>query len=263
MKPIVRVGEALLELIYPERCVLCGIDHREDLWCPRGARVPGLRLWDGTHLCQTCATMFADRMIQGELRVGSLTGIPITAAAPTHRDLVKLVGQFKYHGLRGLAWPLARLLRIPLTVARAGSGKVDALIPVPLHPRKKRTRGFNQAEILVRLLGQEAGIPVRTDVLSRRRNTAQQAKISAEAERRRNLAAGFAARPTGPCAKASQEGGNVVGLVDDLVTSGWTVAAAVASLSAAGWDVRWVVALGLARNSKNQGRCVDTWKGGF
>jgi predicted amidophosphoribosyltransferase len=140
---------------------------------------------------------------------------------------------------------------------------VDALVPVPLHARKLRARGFNQAEILARLLGHEGQIPVRTDVLRRRRNTSQQAKITSDTERRRNLAASFAGQPPTCDPEDGPEGGNRVGLVDDLVTSGWTVAAATESLSAAGWEVRWVVTLGLAGNTKNQGRCVDTLQGGF
>ncbi len=187
----------------------------------------------------------------------------MAASASTNPDLVKLVGQFKYHGVRGLAWPLARMMRKPLATARYLWGEVDALVPVSLHFRRHRIRGFNQAEILARLLTVDSQTSVMTDVLARHRNTGQQAKIASSRERRRNLAASFKARPPTTRGECRPEGGTRVGLVDDLVTSGWTAIAAADQLRAAGWDVRWVLALGLAADAKNSGRRVDTWEGGF
>lgn len=263
MKPSTWVVGSLLELLYPERCALCETEHRPDLWFPRGDQVPGLRVWDGTHLCLACAAGLGTGYVRGELGPVHSGGIQVTAAVPTNPDLVKLVGQFKYHGLRGLAWPLARLLRAPLAAACEGFGVVDALVPVPLHSRRKRVRGFNQAEILARLLALDGKIPVVTDILTRHRNTSQQAKITSPCERRRNLATSFKVRPP---AATWPEGGsspNRIGLVDDLVTSGWTAASAAGSLSEMGWDVRWVLALGLALETKNTSPRVDTLERGF
>ncbi len=263
MKRSVWIVESLLELVYPERCSICGEEHVEDSWVPRGDRITGLRFWDGTHLCQNCCSGLDAGCVTGLIGAGHGDGIQVAAAASTNPDLVKLVGQLKYHGVRGLAWPLARMLRNPLAIARDLWGEVDALIPVPLHSRRRRVRGFNQAEILALLLTVDSDTPVMTNVLARHRNTGQQAKITSSRERRRNLAASFKARPATTPGDGFPEGETRIGLVDDLVTSGWTAMAAAEQLRAAGWDVRWVLALGLAAGAKNSGRRVDTWDGGF
>lgn len=253
----------MLELVYPERCVLCGAEHGKTPWVPRGGRVAGLRFWDGTHLCLACATGLGAGCVSGQVGAGHAVSLQVVAAVPTNPGLVKLVGQLKYHGVRGLAYPLARMLREPLSTACAGWGAVDALVPVALHPRRRRVRGFNQAEILARLLTAGSEPPVLADALVRHRNTCQQAKITSSRERRRNLAASFRARPPSGSKGGRSAGATRIGLVDDLVTSGWTVAVAAESLRAVGWDVRWVLALGLATDAKNSCRRVDTWEGGF
>ncbi len=263
MNPFAWFAESLLDLIYPERCSLCGAEHEEEAWAPRAHRVAGLRFWDGTHLCLNCFSGLDADCVTGRVGEGSADGLQVAAAASTNPDLVKLVGQFKYHGVRGLAWPLASMLQAPLAMARDLWGEVDALVPVSLHARRRRVRGFNQAEILTRLLAGVSDTPVLTDVLVRHRNTGQQAKISASDERRRNLASSFRVRAPNTPGEGFQADGARIGLVDDLVTSGWTVAAAAERLKAAGWDVRWVLALGLAAETKKSGHLVDTWKGGF
>ena len=263
MKPSIWVVESLLDLVYPERCVLCGAEQGKVPWVPRDDWVEGLRFWDGTHLCLTCAAGLDAGCVRGEVSAGHVGGLHVVAAAPTNPDLVKLVGQFKYHGIRGLAWPLAGMLKEPLAAAREEIGEVDALVPVALHARRLRVRGFNQAEILARLLTAGSEIPVLTDVLGRYRNTGQQAKITSSRERRHNLAASFKARSYSGPKGGPPAGAARIGLVDDLVTSGWTAASAAEPLRAAGWDVRWVLALGLAADAKNPGPLVDTWEGGF
>jgi predicted amidophosphoribosyltransferase len=263
MKRSAWLFESMLELVFPERCALCETEYGQAPWSPRGDRVAGLRFWDGTHLCLTCADGLGAGYVSCLVDAGHTDGLRVVAAAPTNPDLVKLVGQLKYHGVRGLAYPLARMLRQPLAAACAGWGAVDALAPVALHSRRCRVRGFNQAEILARLLTAGSETPVLTDVLVRHRNTSQQAKITSSHERRRNLAASFKASPPSGSKGGRAACATRIGLVDDLVTSGWTAASAAESLRAAGWDVRWVLALGLAADAKNSGRRVDTWEGGF
>ncbi len=263
MKYLVWILETLFELVYPERCSLCGAENGKKPWTRCGDRNAGLRFWDGTHLCQACLTSLGGGCIEGQVGADHGGALQVVAAVPTNGDLVKLVGQFKYHGVRGLAWPLARMLRKPLAAACQKWGEVDALVPVPLHSRRRRVRGFNQAEILARLLTSDSETPVLTRILTRHRNTGQQAKITASSERRSNLAGSFKATP--PVGHAAGPSGDArrIGLVDDLVTSGWTAACAADTLRAAGWDVRWILALGLAAEAKNPGCRVDTWDGGF
>lgn len=263
MGPLSWLTTTLLELVYPEQCFLCGAVRAETPWVPCGERVAGLRFWDAAHLCRSCFGGLEADPVAGIVGSGHAGCLEVAAASPTCADLVKLVGGFKYHGLRGLAWPLARRLRQPLARALGHFEPVDALVPVPLNARRRRVRGFNQAEILARLLSAESDIPVLNDVLVRHRNTGQQAKIGSPEKRRQNLADSYRAHrsPTGKGGAPARY--RRIGLVDDLVTSGWTAVTAAAILRAAGWKVSWVLALGMAVKTKNSTRRVDTWEDGF
>ena len=70
---------------------------------------------------------------------------------------------------------------------------LDCLLPVPLHPARQRERGFNQSAEIAAGLGAALGIPVCHGVVRRRKNTRQQAFLSAE-ERRANILGAFASR---------------------------------------------------------------------
>ncbi len=262
MNPLTWLAATLMELVYPERCYLCGVGHGEKPWSRTGARVPGFRFWDGTHLCRACSLGLDAAAVFGRVGSDQEGYLAVASACHTHPDLVKLVGGLKYHGLRGLAWPLSRLMRAPFEQVQSEE-PVGGLVPVPLHGRRRRVRGFNQAEILARLLSRETGLPVVDDVLVRQRNTGQQAKINAPELRRQNLTNSFRAKPPPGAKGVSGEAPGRVGLVDDLVTSGWTTVMAAAALRAAGWEVSWVLTLGLAAKTRNSTRRVDTWRDGF
>lgn len=237
MGPIASLSTPLLDFLYPERCAACGDGRGEVRWAERGARVKGLRPWDEPHLCARCEADLAAAAVcgvHGRIRRDDAQDLVVAAALPTHADLVRLVGAWKYHGMRGLAWPLSRLLgSVP---ASAGS----VLVPVPLHGARRRTRGFNQAEVLARLLARRDGRRVQAQLLRRARSTGQQAKLGGPNERARNLAGAF------ECTRNAPDGAPPVELIDDLVTSGATTAAAAAALATRGWRVRRVLALGLA-----------------
>lgn len=99
------------------------------------------------------------------------------------------------------------------------------LVPVPLGRARLRRRGYNQAERLATALGRRIGFPVRADLLERRRETPTQTALTPEA-RRANVAGAFAAG-------AAASGARCV-LVDDVFTTGATLAAAAESLAFAG-----------------------------
>lgn len=162
------------------------------------------------------------------------------AVGPYEGVLRRLVHVLKYEQRLALARPLGRLMR------RAGEGMLadaDCSVPVPLHPRRQRARGFNQAaELAARL-----GLPV-VGALRRTRVTAPQTALPA-AERRRNVRGAFApARRFGIFGirpgRAAVEGACVV-LVDDVTTTGATLDACARVLRRAG--AREVRALTLAR----------------
>jgi predicted amidophosphoribosyltransferase len=150
------------------------------------------------------------------------SGAPVWAALEYEGPARALVGALKFRGAVGLADSMAALM-----VATAPAERLrDTLVPVPLHPARRRSRGFNQAERLARALGRRAGLTV-ADCLVRGRDRA--ARL---------------AGPMGSVRAASAVPSTAV-LVDDVVTTGATLAACAAALRAAG--SREVTALVFAR----------------
>jgi competence protein ComFC len=139
------------------------------------------------------------------------------------------VHQFKYKNLRALAAPLAALMdayfsRYPLP------GEV--LVPVPLHPKRLRERGYNQSALLARELGRLRGMSVVADCLVRREARSPQARTSGVAERRTNVAGAFGCRDRRLAEKA-------VILVDDVATTGATLEDCAAALHEGGAASVW------------------------
>jgi ComF family protein len=153
--------------------------------------------------------------------------------------LRSIVHALKYEGRRSLARPLADLMRERGAEVLAGS---DCLVPVPLHPTRRRARGFNQALDLARHLGR----PVRK-ALRRVRATPTQTGLPA-AQRHRNVRDAFAMAP-----RTSSLSGATVVLVDDVSTTGATLEACARVLKAAGArEVRALMAARVVVNSPIQ-----------
>jgi len=149
------------------------------------------------------------------------------------RDVIHAL---KYEGRRSLAEPLARRIRSRCSAVLDGA---DIAVPVPLHPSRRRQRGFNQALDLSRRLG----IPV-TQALRRVRPTITQTALSEE-ERRRNVSAAFA--PSRRWFARRPVAGRIVVLVDDVSTTGATLNECALVLRALGArEVRAVTAARVA-----------------
>ncbi len=140
------------------------------------------------------------------------------------------VHQLKYEGWSRAAEAMAEAMRglEPLT-------DQVSLIPIPLGGGRQRQRGYNQSERIAAALGTRIGVSPRPDLLQRTRETRTQTALTPEA-RHANVAGAFRAKPV--------QGLDLV-LVDDVFTTGATLAAAAAALSAAG--ARQVEAVTFAR----------------
>ncbi len=145
-----------------------------------------------------------------------------------------LVHHLKYEGYVALGTVMATV-----TARHVAARRPLCLIPIPLGPRRRKRRGYNQAEILARALGERWRVPVLSNALRRHRETGPQTSLDATA-REANVAGAFSASgcPTGrlgPMTRDSRLGASVI-LVDDVLTTGATVSAAAQALWEGGWS---------------------------
>ena len=140
------------------------------------------------------------------------------------------VRAFKFDDVRALGPILGGMFDLDVMSRSAA----DLVVPIPLHKSRLRSRGYNQSEILARLLSDRLGLSLRTDVLVRVAHTVPQSELPTAAARHSAMAGGFLA---GPDASAVVAGRRVL-LVDDVFTTGSTVKAAADALKSAG--ASWV-----------------------
>ncbi len=218
----------LVELLMPQRCVVCG-RFGAALHATCVAALPRAT----PPRCDVCwapltsaAFDRCERCAEAPRTVVALRA-PYRFAGPVRQAVIEA----KFRGVTQLLAPLA--------AAAAGvtprGWELDAVVPVPLHPRRARRRGYDQAELIARTVARRLQLPLATAALRRRRSTPPQAGLGA-GDRATNLRDAFVAAAAPPRA---------VLLVDDVTTTGSTFEAAAQALRAAGAER--VYALALAR----------------
>jgi ComF family protein len=155
-------------------------------------------------------------------------------------SLRKAIHRLKYDYVRDLAVPLGEMV---VSFWQETPLPADVIVPVPLHPRRVRERGYNQAALLAEQLAQATGIPMACHVLLRHKYTVSQTKLDAE-QRRQNVDGAFT------CVGSEVRGKRVL-LMDDVCTTGATLEASSVALKAGGAQSVW--ALTLARPSVQYG----------
>jgi len=217
---------AALDLVFPPLCPLC------DRMLGTGRRDPLCgACWDGLERiappwCRCCGAPLGIEGLCGACRIRR-PRFAYARAALLYGDLVReAIHAFKFGGRRGLAIPLGDLLAGLGLCALPGAAP-DVLVPVPLHPRRARERGYNQALLLARRLERAWRVPVVADTLVRAVPTLPQADLDAAARRRNVRDAFVVSRP------ARITGRHVV-LVDDVLTTGATAGECASSLYRAG-----------------------------
>jgi ComF family protein len=239
-----QVAWAGVDFLFPPRCA--------------GCQAPGARL------CAACQVA----ILPLELPQCSLCGYPLGGAPQCsacwsgQRSVAPLAGlrswayfegplrsalhQFKYKRDIILADTLGALLAVGV----AGSLPAGLVVPVPLSANRLRERGYNQAELLARAFAELCGLPLDPRAAARQRDTASQVGLS-PTQRRANVHGAFAA-------DARRVGGRTVVLVDDVCTTGATLAACAAALRAAGAAAVWGLTLARARlPGRNRGGASD------
>ena len=163
-----------------------------------------------------------------------IEGVPVFAGVRYAEPVASAIHRFKYGAAPELSRPLSALATRGIDLL--GIEPSDVWVPVPLHPLRLAERGYNQSALLARELSRVTRGRVDPRRLQRLRHTEQQAKRGRRG-RTENVAAAFAAR------RHNAAPGQRVVLVDDVVTTGATLAACIGALRAAGDQVIGCVAV--------------------
>jgi len=233
-KPLWRgMVDELLDLVAPSRCAGCGAICREP-FCPDCA--DAVEYLDGPY-CPVCGAPYPP----------SAGGWPVCAQCRRHSRLrldgARAVGLhtgplrqavigLKFKGHQDLVEPLGQILarRFKSEPARTGRlpfDNVDAIVPVVLHPLRRKWRGFDQAVLLARQVSALCHKRLWDDVLERVKNTAPQVDLDLN-RRADNVKGAFEAR------KAWKLKDSSVLMIDDVVTTGATLREAAKALKRAG-----------------------------
>lgn len=225
---VAKLREIALDLLFPQKCIGCGkegaficnschtlLTRIAPPLCPKCGRpqLSGI-------LCPSCVSWQAE-----------IDGI----RSPFHFDglMREVIYQLKYQNLRAVAVPLAHLLYDYL-VTNPIPG--EALVPVPLHQKRLRERGYNQSTLLARELSKLSNLPAVDDCLVRQRSTPPQARTANVGQRQNNVADAFI------CHDEKLKDKQVL-LIDDVSTSGATLNACAAAVKSAGAASVWGLTL--------------------
>jgi ComF family protein len=230
--PLKQLRDGLIGSAYPESCRLCGlpIDSVDDGVTCRACWLETTitRFFTGA-VCARCGTPMPGADLPDKTRTcGRCDALPFSAA----RACGAYQGALEANILFMKSQPhVCQRLRAAITETYATHAAMlasDIIIPLPLHPRRERQRGFNQARLIARLIAREFALTLDTRTLGRVKYSERHRAGLDWIDRARSVARAFrVARPD------RLQGVSVL-LVDDVLTTGSTVAAAATTLLDAG-----------------------------
>ena len=223
-----KLKRAALGLFFPRWCVGCG---KEGEFICRSCRE--LLVSVSPPLCPRCGKPQPSSTLCPACLSGQAAIDGIRSPFRFEGVIREAILQLKYRNLRALGETLARLLSDFLT-ANPIPGEV--LVPMPIHDKRLRERGYNQSSLLARELSKLSGLPMVDNSLTRQRHALPQTQTKTADERRNNVAGAFT------CRDQKLKGSQVL-LIDDVATSGATLDACATALKAAGAISVWGLAL--------------------
>jgi len=218
LKKIKLLEDYLLQLLFPTTCLNCRKDNV--LLCP--ACLKKIKFLT-VQVCPFCENAITDSgKICRLCQKNKMTVLDqlIVSSDYQNKLLTRCIYLYKYRFISSLSTPLSRLL---LKALRKSTLSVpDLIIPVPLHPRRLRWRGFNQAEILAQKISTHLlpgiKIPLQTNLIQRKHYTPPQMKIKNYSKRQANIKHAFQLNDS-----LSIKKGQKILLVDDICTTGATL----------------------------------------
>lgn len=199
---------SLVQTLFPSSCACCN-----------DVLMPGEKQICINCLSKLAATLYTshddnrtERMLMGRVHLQKASSIYVFRQGNT---VQKLIHAMKFHGNSDLCLYMGRQMGLELIL----SGRfddIDLLVPVPLHWRRRLSRGYNQSELLCRGISQITKRPMNCRALVRHRYTHQQS-LQDSADRQQNVEGAFSLRrPDDLCGKH-------ILLVDDVLTTGATL----------------------------------------
>ena len=202
----------ILDLLFPIHCLGCNQEIQNFFICP---------------VCFEKIPLDKKELLKFDSK-SDLTYL-ITTSYYNYPLIKQAVYKYKYHFIKDLAKPLGQLMVNRLNFINKTNteefsllSKDALLIPVPLHKKRLRWRGFNQAELLAVEIGKQLNIPVVNDLLIRTKYAAPQVKIKTPSERQQNIKHAFQLKGTVPKALGTVPDKTLI-LIDDICTTGATL----------------------------------------
>jgi|RhiMethySRZTD1v2_1073278.scaffolds.fasta_scaffold384134_2 ComF family protein len=242
-----QIRDAALNLVYPQDCLICGVPvaRYQDRsvcgqcwqsllqlrllppWCPLCGVPLGFQLSEQPDRERRAGFVAAE---PASLCLKCALQVPPYAGARSFgyytSELRQLIQSFKFKGRPDLACLLAPLLA-SVYLESWPEREADLIIPVPLHAKRKRERGFNQAALIGTRMARLIGLDYCEKALARVRSTPPQIGLT-DAERLRNVRHAF------KCTQPGLVRGRRLLLIDDVMTTGATVASATEALMQGG-----------------------------
>jgi len=202
-------------LVYPRVCHVCGssLFRHERVVCSRCLHhLPAARFTNDPS--NPAAQVFWGRV--------PLENVLTAFLYNKGNAIQQLIHKLKYRGMKEIGIFLGEALGREIAAIKENNG-ISCIVPVPLHPRKQRKRGFNQSEIIAAGIAKVLGVEVNTDALYRRNFSSTQTRKS-KYERWQNVESIFGLR------KPETVMNRHILLVDDVITTGSTIEACARAL---------------------------------